>query len=161
MRIRLSGVLQESIVDGPGLRATVFVQGCPHYCEGCHNAHTHPFEGGYEDDTEKVAADILANPLNLGVTFSGGEPLCQAAPLVDLARRLGKHLVIYTGYTFEELIAESDPNRMALLALCDILIDGKFVLAERDLTLRFRGSRNQRILDCKASLKEGRAVEIQ
>ena len=105
--IRLAGVIRESIVDGPGIRFVVFVQGCPHHCEGCHNPESHDFSGGYDCEPEKILAEIKKNPLLDGVTFSGGEPLCQAAALLPLAKeikKLGLNLFIYTGSIFEDLL---------------------------------------------------------
>ena len=159
--IRLAGVVRESIVDGPGIRFTVFVQGCPHHCEGCHNPETHDFSGGDDCAPEKILAEIKKNPLLDGVTFSGGEHLCQAKALLPLAqeiKKLGLNLFIYTGSIFEKLIEEQDPDVMALLQEGDFLVDGPFVLAQRDLTLLFRGSQNQRILDLPQSLAQGKAV---
>ncbi len=109
--IRLAGVIRESIVDGPGIRFVVFVQGCPHHCEGCHNPESHDFSGGYDCDPEKILAEIKKNPLLDGVTFSGGEPLCQAAALLPLAKeikKLGLNLFIYTGSIFEDLLKEQN-----------------------------------------------------
>lgn len=166
MQIRLAGVVEESIVDGPGIRYTIFVQGCPHLCKGCHNAHTHSFDGGYIADTDDMYNDIIANPLLTGATFSGGEPFCYGSELADLGNRLkakGKNIITYTGYTFEELLKESssNPSYMELLKATDILIDGRFEQEQKDLLLKFRGSRNQRILDCAASLASGNAIEIE
>ena len=132
--IRLAGVIRESIVDGPGIRFVVFVQGCPHHCEGCHNPESHDFSGGYDCDPEKILAEIKKNPLLDGVTFSGGEPLCQAAALLPLAKeikKLGLNLFIYTGSIFEDLLKEQNPDIMALLQQGDFLVDGPFVLAQR------------------------------
>ncbi len=160
--IRVSGVIPESIVDGPGIRYSLFVQGCPHHCPGCHNPQTHPFEGGVLRTVEEILDEVAEDPLISGVTFSGGEPLCQAAALAELAQKLqamGKNIVCYTGYTFEQLLAEKDPDRMALLEQCDYLIDGPFLLAEKSLMVKFRGSKNQRILNVKASLEAGAAIE--
>lgn len=159
--IRLAGVIRESIVDGPGIRFVVFVQGCPHHCEGCHNPESHDFSGGYDCEPEKILAEIKKNPLLDGVTFSGGEPLCQAAALLPLAKeikKLGLNLFIYTGSIFEDLLKNQNPDVMALLQEGDFLVDGPFVLAQRDLTLLFRGSQNQRILDLPQSLAQGQAV---
>ena len=160
--IQVSGVIPESIVDGPGIRYSLFVQGCPHHCPGCHNPQTHPFEGGTARTVEEIVAEVNENPLISGVTFSGGEPMCQAAALSELAkalRAIGKNIVCYTGYTFEQLLAENDSDRMELLKQCRYLIDGPFLLAEKSLMVKFRGSKNQRILDVKASLEAGHAVE--
>ncbi len=164
MEIRLAGVVGDSIVDGPGLRYTIFVQGCPHKCEGCHNVHTHDYSGGYIYDTDKLFEDIAKNPLTQGVTFSGGEPFSQALPLSKLGEKLqasGYNIMTYTGYTFEQLISLANEENafMELLKITDILVDGRFVLAQRNLLLKFKGSENQRTLDCKASLESGKAIE--
>lgn len=161
--IRLAGVVRESIVDGPGLRFTVFCQGCPHGCEGCHNPATHDFEGGYDCEISKIIAAVDENPLLDGVTFSGGEPMCQPEAFTVLAEELKKrnlNIMIYTGYTYEELLklAETRPAVGKLLELADYLVDGRFILAQRDLTLPFRGSTNQRILDMKQTLAAGKPV---
>ena len=161
--IRLAGVVRESIVDGPGLRFTVFCQGCPHGCEGCHNPATHDFEGGYDCEISKIIAAVDENPLLDGVTFSGGEPMCQPEAFTVLAEELKKrnlNIMIYPGYTYEELLklAETRPSVGKLLELADYLVDGRFILAERDLTLPFRGSTNQRILDMKQTLAAGKPV---
>lgn len=161
--IRLAGVVRESIVDGPGLRFTVFCQGCPHGCEGCHNPATHDFEGGYDCEISKIIAAVDENPLLDGVTFSGGEPMCQPEAFTVLAGELKKrnlNIMVYTGYTYEELLrlAETRPAVGKLLELTDYLVDGRFILAQRDLTLPFRGSTNQRILDMKQTLAAGKPV---
>lgn len=162
--IRLSGLVSDSIVDGPGLRLAVFVQGCPHRCAGCHNPQTHDFEGGYDESVENILAQLDKNPLLSGVTLTGGEPVSHAGALLPLAkgvRARGKNIVLYTGYTFEQLLEMGDtsPDIPALLELCDTIVDGPFILEQRSLMLKFRGSTNQRILDAHASLKQGSAVE--
>ena len=159
--IRLAGIADDSIVDGPGIRVTIFGQGCPHHCPGCQNPETWPFEGGVETEEEALAERVRQNPLARGVTFSGGEPFAQAAGFAKLAALLREDyaLAAYTGYTFEQLFAMEDPDVQKLLGLLDILVDGRFVEAERSLSLRFRGSRNQRIIDLPQSLAAGRAVE--
>ncbi len=162
MDLRIAGTVNDSIVDGPGMRFTIFTQGCPHHCEGCHNPQTHDFNGGYMTDSENLIEQILENPLLDGVTFSGGEPFCQASALSELGKKLkskGLNIVTYTGYTFEELFSNSDKNDWGkLLEVTDILIDGKFIFSLRDWNAKFRGSSNQRILDCQQSLNEGKAV---
>ena len=158
--LSIAGTVGESIVDGPGLRYTVFTQGCPHHCPGCQNPQTHDFAGGREFTVEALLRDICRNPLVSGVTFSGGEPFCQPEPLYLLAvelKKKGKHLMAYSGYTFEELLALDDPFVRKLLEQIDLLVDGRYVEAERNLELRFRGSANQRILDVPASLAAGEA----
>ena len=158
--ISIHGLEPESIVDGPGFRYVIFTQGCPHACPGCHNPETHPFEGGTPLSVEDVMRAFSENPLLSGVTLSGGEPFCQAEALLPVAKAvhaIGKNVVTFTGYTYEALRAKNDPATDALLAETDILIDGPFIEAERDLTLRFRGSRNQRIL----RLEKGEIVRIE
>ena len=156
-KLRLAGVVRESIVDGPGIRYTVFAQGCPHHCPGCHNAHTWPFSGGFEAEPEQIAAQMKQNPMLRGITLSGGEPFCQCKAMAELAglvHEAGYDVVAYTGYLFEELLekAETDPDVLALLQQTDLLIDGPFLQEEKSYDLRFRGSKNQRAIDVKASL---------
>ena len=158
--LNLAGISGDSIVDGPGIRTTVFSQGCPHHCPGCHNPETWPFEGGTEMEEETVLRIVEANPLCKGVTFSGGEPFSQAAAFARLGRLLkerGYEVASYTGYTFETLLKGSAEQR-ELLETVDVLIDGPFLLSERSLELNFRGSRNQRILNVPKSLAAGEAV---
>ena len=152
--LRISGCIADSIVDGPGMRFVVFVQGCPHHCPGCHNPQTHDFAGGYLADPEKIVKQVKADLLMSGVTFSGGEPFCQAKVLCELGRKireLGKNIVVYSGYTYEQLLkkGESEPEVLELLRLCDLLVDGPFIQEQRDLSLQFRGSRNQRLINLK------------
>ena len=161
--IQLSGRIQQSIVDGPGLRYTIFTQGCPHACPGCHNPETWSFEGGTAVTASTLCKEIESNPLLQGVTFSGGEPLSRPAELLPLAKAvkaMGKNIVCYTGYTFEELLElqKEDAALARLLPYIDILIDGRYEQDKRDLTLVFRGSSNQRILNMPASLAKQTAV---
>lgn len=159
--LRIAGTVKDSIVDGPGLRYVIFTQGCPHHCPGCHNPQTHDFAGGQEADLAKILEEIFANPLLCGVTFSGGEPFCQAEgllPVAEAVKEKGKHLMIYTGYLLEELLELTDSAVRRLLELTDILVDGPFILAERNLTLSYRGSENQRVIDLGKSRKEGKIV---
>jgi anaerobic ribonucleoside-triphosphate reductase activating protein len=156
--IKIAGTVNDSVVDGEGYRFTIFAQGCPHHCEGCHNPQTHDFSGGRTADTNILYKEILENPLLSGATFSGGEPFMQPAPLAELAAKLHeKHLDIwvYTGYRLEELQSMVDTNVHALLHVTDVLIDGRFILSQRDLTLTFRGSRNQRIIDMNETRRAG------
>lgn len=162
--IRIAGIENDSITDGPGLRLTLFVQGCPRACPGCHNPETIPQKGGRLCSAEELFERICQNPILTGVTFSGGEPLVQAVSLLPLARMIRQKkldLAIYTGYVFEEILAHPDPDVAALLALADILIDGPFLIKQRNLSLRFRGSENQRILDLPRSLAEKKAIWTQ
>lgn len=148
--IRIAGIVRESIVDGYVIRFVVFAQGCPHNCEGCHNPETHDFAGGYDCDIETILDAIGENPLLDGVTFSGGEPFCQPVAFYELAKCIHErypklNITIYTGFTYEDLL-QGEVER-PLLSMADYLVDGRYVEAERDLTLQFRGSRNQRIID--------------
>ncbi len=166
MKIRMSGVVEESIVDGPGIRYTVFVQGCLHHCEGCHNPQTHDFDGGYEDDTDNLYSKIMENPLLDGVTFSGGEPFCQAKPLAELGRRIksaGLGVMSYSGYTIEQLLdgANDENGWLELLKTIDYLVDGRFVIALKSYECHFRGSTNQRIIDVPKTLKENHVVTCE
>lgn len=165
-QIRVAGIVPESVVDGPGIRYTVFTQGCRHNCPGCHNPQTHDFAGGYLADTDDLLAEMLEDPLIRGMTFSGGDPFEQPAPLADLAAKAhaaGKDIMVYTGYTYEQLLARADaePAVMALLRQTDILIDGPFILAQRNLELLFRGSDNQRVIDVPRSLTSGTVVTLE
>ena len=156
----LSGIVSDSIVDGPGIRTTIFCQGCPHHCEGCHNPETWDFGCGTTVPVEAIVDIVRSNPLCRGVTFSGGEPFAQPegfAKLAGLLKELGYEVASYSGYTFEALLNGSDAQKK-LLESIDILIDGPFLLAQKSLEVPFRGSRNQRILDVPKSLAEGRAV---
>ena len=157
----LSGIVSDSIVDGPGIRTTVFSQGCPHHCPGCHNPETWAFGCGTQIPVETVVDIVKSNPLCRGVTFSGGEPFAQPESFSKLAKLLkeqGYEVASYSGYTFEELLAGTEEQK-ELLSSIDILIDGRFILAQKSLEVAFRGSRNQRILDVKKSLSAGQAVE--
>lgn len=163
-KLRIAGVIQNSIVDGPGLRYVIFAQGCPHRCKGCHNPQTHDFAGGKETNIEELLTQINKNPLQSGVTFSGGEPFSQAEAFLPLARRLksqGKHLMVYTGYLLEDLEKSSSKAIQELLELTDILVDGSFIMEERDLTLAYRGSKNQRVIDMKKTRAAGEVILYQ
>lgn len=164
MEIKIAGTVSESIVDGVGFRYTIFTQGCPHNCRGCHNPQTHDFEGGKLVDTDDLFNDCIEDPLNKGVTFSGGEPFCQPKPLYELGRRFkerGMSLWCYSGWTWEELLkkAETDDAVSKLLSIVDVLVDGRFILERRTLSLPFRGSGNQRLIDVPASLRKGAVIE--
>ena len=159
-KIPLAGIEDESIVDGPGIRLVIFTQGCPHHCKGCHNPKTHPYIGGTWYNINDIVTMYEANPLLDGVTFSGGEPFIHSSALLRLAYKIhatGGDIVTYTGYTYEELrytyndLLKDLPlgqkkHAFALLDETDILIDGRYIEAKRDLTLLYRGSSNQRFL---------------
>jgi len=149
--IRISGIVKESIVDGPGIRYTIFTQGCPHHCEGCHNPQTHDFNGGNFVSISKIVEDIKKDPLLRGITISGGEPFMQAKKVADLVSRLDKsklNVMVYTGFD----------GYLDLLKNADILVDGKFRLELKSEKLPFRGSLNQRSIDLNKSLESGSTV---
>lgn len=159
--LRIAGTVNDSIVDGPGIRYVIFTQGCPHHCPGCHNPQTHDPLGGQDADVEKILNEIFNNPILSGITFSGGEPFCQAEGLLPIAETIkekGKHLMIYTGYSLEHLQKTENPAVKRLLELADVIVDGPFVLAERNLTLSYRGSENQRVIDMVKTRNEGKIV---
>jgi len=162
--LRVAGVVNDSITDGPGLRFALFLQGCLRGCPGCHNPQTWDVEGGSDMERGEVLAAVKKNPLLSGVTLSGGEPLLQAKNLFPLARdikALGLEVALYTGDTFENILQRGDEDELSLLGFCDVMVDGAFILERRNISLRFRGSDNQRILDVKKSLACGQAVLSQ
>ena len=160
--VRLADIVAESVVDGSGIRVTAFFQGCPRACEGCHNPELQPREGGREISEKELAELLLKKitPLHRGITFSGGDPLLQAEALERVIqilkqRRPDLDIWVYTGYTFEQV------KDWPVLKAIDVLVDGPFILAQRDLQLPFRGSANQRIIDVPESLRRGQAVARQ
>jgi len=164
--LRIAGTIKESIVDGPGIRYVVFAQGCNHNCPGCHNNHTHDFNGGVLTTVKALVEDIKKNPLLDGVTLSGGDPFEQSEAFAELAKEvkaLGLSVMTYTGYTYEKLIEEKIVHKGwgALLRATDILVDGRFEEKCKNLLLPFRGSENQRIIDIHQSIKEDRVVEAK
>ncbi len=155
--LRVAGVVENSFTDGPGVRFAVFVQGCPHRCYNCHNPQTHDFAGGTLLSVEELSAALQEDPLVSGLTLSGGEPFSQPAACAALAARAhaqGKDVWTWSGWTYEELRqrAESEPAVAELLRQTDVLVDGPYIDARRDLDLEWRGSDNQRVLE----LREGR-----
>lgn len=167
MEIRLASELQiDSVVDGLGIRTVLWTQGCSHNCLGCHNPCTHDFNGGFLRDIESVKEDIACLEFQDGITFSGGDPFFQAeqcAILAEYTKSLGMDVWCYTGFTFEKLLEMSKSNLCIInfLENIDVLVDGKFELEKRDLSLEFRGSSNQRIIDVKKSLKENKVIELE
>ncbi len=161
--IRLFGLVTDSIVDGPGFRVSIFTQGCPHHCEGCHNPGSHDPEAGKEWTLDEVEKKFTGNPLLDGITLTGGEPFQQPAACAELARRAhqkGLNVWSYSGYTYEKLreLAQRDEGVNALLSEIDVLVDGPFLLKERSLELLYCGSKNQRIIDMKKTRETGEAV---
>ena len=161
--MRIASYIQDSIVDGPGLRFTLFTQGCPHRCPGCHNPQTHDPGGGSEMSVGEIVGLILKNPLTDGVTFSGGEPFAQAEDCAAIARAVrakGLDVWAYSGYTFEELMemAKEDPDVKRLLESCSVLIDGRYLQEQKSMDLPYRGSKNQRIIELAAAMEKGEPV---
>ena len=164
--MRIAGLVQDSIVDGPGFRFTVFTQGCPHNCEGCHNPDTHDPDGGREMTVKQVIDAMLSNPMTDGLTLSGGDPFVQAADCAEIAKAAhanGLNVWTYTGWTYEKLLSlsEQDEGIKALLSETDVLVDGPFVLSQKSYDVPWRGSKNQRLIDMKAALESGKVVEKQ
>lgn len=162
MNIRLAAPLEaDSIVDGPGLRAVVWTQGCSHNCIGCHNPITHDFKGGSLVAVEELKKEISKLEYHTGLTFSGGDPMFQpkaCSEIASFAKSLGLNVWCYTGFTFEKLIKLNNPLVNEFLSNIDILVDGPFILEKRNLDLLFRGSENQRLIDVQASLKSGKII---
>ena len=159
--IRLAADLQtDSIVDGPGLRAVLWTQGCGHHCKGCQNPQTWDFLGGGLVPIEMVKEAIRELEYHTGLTFSGGDPMFQVDACLEIAKyakSLGLDIWVYTGFTFEELLkmSKTKPVYLDFLKEIDVLVDGKFILEQRDLSILFRGSRNQRLIDVKKTLSSG------
>lgn len=161
--MRLYGLVTDSIVDGPGFRVTIFTQGCPHHCEGCHNPESHDPQGGKLWTLDDIEKKFSGNPLLDGITLSGGEPFAQAAACAELARRAhqkGLNVWTYSGYVYDKLLemARTDEAANALLHETDVLVDGPFLLAQRSLELLYCGSKNQRLIDMKRTREHGEIV---
>ena len=162
--MRIAGFVEESIVDGPGFRIVIFFQGCAHHCYGCHNPETWDFEGGKEVSFDLIKKIIDDNPYADGLTLSGGDPLYQidaSTEIAEYAKSKGLDVILYTGFLFEEVLEMTKANQRLkdLLNNVDTLIDGPFILEQRHLSLKFRGSSNQRIIDVKKSLMQNKIVE--
>ena len=165
--IKLAGIVEDSIVDGPGVRFVVFVQGCPHKCDGCHNPYAQDFSGGFVTDIYKLAEKIKASRTKR-LTFSGGEPFCSARELAKLARLIeyekrGIEIMTYTGYLYEELLemAKTDIGVKELLTVTNYLKDGRFEKDKKSYQDFYRGSSNQRIFDitCYPNSVKARVIE--
>ena len=164
MKIRLARKRLErgSIVDGEGIRAVLWTQGCSHNCLGCHNPETHSFNAGYLLDIEEVKKDIDSLDIEDGITLTGGDPLYQVEAVNEIAKyakKKGLNVWCYTGFTFEE-IYNIDKYRK-FLSNVDVLVDGEFILEQRSLSTIFRGSKNQRIINVKESLKKNKVCTIR
>ena len=160
-KLSILDIVEDTTVDGPGFRTTIYCAGCPNHCPGCHNPQSWDINNGHEVDIEDILEVVLADPF-ADVTFSGGDPMFQPEGFTELARAIkeqsSKNIWCYTGYLFEQIIR--NPAQRALLEQVDVLVDGRFIEALRDEQLRFRGSSNQRIIDVKRSLEEGKAVVL-
>ena len=161
--LKISGIIRESIVDGPGIRFVVFAQGCPHHCEDCHNPQTWSFDGGNDITVEKIMDEVKKDQLISGITLSGGEPFCQPdemAKLAAVAQAQGLDVITYTGYIYEDLLemSKASPNIMEFLKQINVLVDGPFITALKSYEIKFKGSSNQRAIDVKKSLEQGLVV---
>ena len=157
--ISILDIVEDTTVDGPGFRTTVYCAGCPNRCPGCHNPQSWDIANGREVAVEDILKVILADPF-ADVTFSGGDPMFQPVGFAALAKAIKeqscKNIWCYTGYLFEELL--ENIQQRELLKYIDVLVDGRFVEVLKDECLRFRGSSNQRIIDVPASLASGKTV---
>ena len=164
--VRLSGIVYESLVNGPGIRRVYFSQGCKHNCEGCFNPETHDFYAGEIEDIDELINDVISNPIIKGITFSGGDPLEQAesfAYMAKIFKSIGLNIWCYTGYTFEQVLKrmKEDKALKDLISNIDVLVDGKFEISNKKEGLKFRGSSNQRIIDIKKSLEIEKCVVLE
>lgn len=152
-------IVEDTMVDGPGFRTSIYCAGCPNACPGCHNPKSWNIENGRMMTTEDIMKIIESDPF-ANVTFSGGDPMFQPEGFTELAqairKRTNKTIWCFSGFTFEALVRNE--KQRELLRLIDVLVDGPFVQALRDEDLLFRGSSNQRLIDVPRSLEEGRAV---
>ena len=161
MKLRVLDIVEDTTVDGPGFRTSIYLAGCRHRCPGCHNPESWREDGGEDVSIDELMQVIVNDPF-AGVTLSGGDPLLQAEGCAELCRRVkaetDKTVWCYTGFTWEQLMEEADADVMALLRNVDVLVDGPFVLALRDTDLLFRGSSNQRLINVPESLSRGEVV---
>ena len=166
VRLAYDGIQTDSIVDGAGIRAVIWFQGCPHHCKECHNPETWDFNAGVEKSIAKVKKLIDGLEYQDGVTFSGGDPMSQIDALCELAKYVkekGLNVWTYTGYTWDEVIklGDSNPKYLEALKYIDVLVDGRFMIDLKSFDVEFRGSSNQRIIDVAKSLKEGKVIKVE
>lgn len=158
-KVKIGGIANDSIVDGPGLRLAIFMQGCSNKCHGCHNPQLQNFDGGKYFTCQEILDIAKKNPLIDAVTLSGGEPFCQPESLLELVKLFkanNYNIAVYSGFTFEKI---RDNEKFApVLEFINTLVDGPFILAQRNLSLKFRGSENQRIIDVQKSLVQNKIV---
>lgn len=163
--MNISGIIWDDIANGEGFRITIFISGCNHKCKGCQNPETWDFTRGIEFDKnikDKIFEETRKNPLIDGITLTGGDPMYSSKELIPFIKRFkeefpDKSVWLYTGFKWEEILKDNDMKELA--ELCDIIIDEPFILEQRDITLAFRGSRNQHIIDCKESFKQNKLIE--
>ena len=157
--ISILEIIEDTTVDGPGFRTSVYSSGCPHRCPGCHNPQSWNIDNGHPVDTEDILKVILDDPF-ADVTFTGGDPMFQPQGFTALAKAIREHstknIWCYTGFLFEELL--KNPAQKALLEQIDVLVDGPYIDELHDIRLKFRGSSNQRVIDMKRSRAEERIV---
>jgi anaerobic ribonucleoside-triphosphate reductase activating protein len=163
LHMRVAEIIPQSLVDGPGSRTVLFLQGCSIGCPGCQSKHLWPFDGGVLLPVAEVAGRLLTT--GLAVTISGGEPFAQSEALAELCRLLkaaGRHIIVYTGLAYEDLleILAALPGAEEVLNSADVLMDGPFDRSLSGLPPPFRGSANQRAIDLKASRAKGEVVEL-
>lgn len=165
--MKMAGFYDESISNGLGWRAVLFVSGCPHNCPGCHNKIAQSFDYGQEFNKEEIIERICENSILKGITISGGEPLCkenieEVAEFIRDVKKVRPNFNVwcYTGYTLEQLEQRGDQTTIEALKEIDVLVDGRFDQNKKDPTLKFRGSSNQRILDVTSSLQNHKIVEL-
>lgn len=161
MNLRVLDILEDTTVDGPGFRTSIYFAGCSHHCPGCHNPESWDENGGNEMSVDELMRVIANDPI-AHVTFSGGDPLLQVSGCAALAKRIkeetDKTIWCYTGYTWERLMSNGNDDVLALLQNLDVLVDGPFLQNLRDTGLLFRGSSNQRLIDVQKSLRQGSVV---
>ena len=162
MEIRLAGeITKESVVDGEGIRSVIWTQGCPHHCPGCHNPQTHDFNGGFTREVKDLIKEISEIEFQDGITLSGGDPLCQIDACLEIAKWCQEHNLnvwCYTGYKIEDLLkrTKKEKNLKELLENIDVLVDSPFILELKSYDVPFRGSKNQRLIDSKKTIKENK-----
>lgn len=161
--MRIASIVTDSIVDGPGFRVAIFTQGCVHNCFGCHNPGTHDPSGGYEESVESILEKIKQNHLIDGITLTGGDPFEQAEDCARLAKQvklLNSNYTVwtYTGYTYEQILERNNSAWNHLIDATDVLVDGPFILSQKSYELKFRGSKNQRLIDVRSSRLQDKIV---
>ena len=156
--MRVAGIIKNSVVNGIGIRDVLFLQGCPPHCKGCHNPQTWNVLGGEKERPVDIAVELHSDSEN-DVTISGGEPLLQYSEVIELMDIMnfyyGTRFWLYTGYTYEAL----PPDALEELSkYVDVLVDGRFEIDKKDLTLQFRGSSNQRLIDLPKSVANNKII---